>query len=192
AHRHRHRLDAAPLLGPARGRRQAPPRGRSSVRDPADVGHPAAAARAAQGLHRRDAPRRLDPPGEAVPGRRGGRHRLARGRALHPHHLAPRRRGARRDGAVARLHRPALRRALLLVRQGLALPGDRHRRARRRLAGQPHPRARGGDRRRDAAAPLEPRSLRGGGRGVRRGLARARAQPRAGARRGASPARDRM
>ena len=37
---------------------------------------------------------------------------------LHPHHLAPRHGVARRHRALAAPHRPALRRALLLLRQG--------------------------------------------------------------------------
>ena len=100
----------------------------------------------------------------ALPGRRRDRPRLARGRALHPHHLAPRARRARRHRAVAGADRAALRRALLLLRQGHPLRGDRHRPADRRLAGEPAARDRRRHRRRDDPAPLEPRAVRDRGR----------------------------
>src|SRR5919108_281832 len=76
--------------------------------------------------------------------------------------------------------RAALRRAVLLRRQGRPLQGDRHRRADRRLAGEPGGRDRGRDHRGDDPAPLEPRAVRDRGRDRRRRLGGARAPAGAG------------
>src|SRR4051812_29196670 len=61
---------------------------------------------------------------------------------------------------MARPDRPSPRRAVLLRRQDRPLPGDRHRRPDRRLAGHARARRRGRDHRRDARASLEPRRRR--------------------------------
>ena len=103
---------------------------------------------------------------------------LARGRALHPHHVAPRRRRRRRPPSAGceRIGLP-LRRALLLLRQGRPLPRDRHRRADRRLARSTSRRALdAGIAAATLAAPVEPRAVRDRGRDLRRRLARARAR----------------
>ena len=57
-HRDRHRLHAAPLLGPALRRRAPPLRHRAPVRGPGDLGHHAAAPRAGPRLRRRRPTRR--------------------------------------------------------------------------------------------------------------------------------------
>jgi hypothetical protein len=59
------------------------------------------------------------------------------------------------DEAVARPDRPRLRRALLLLRQGRALPRDRHRRPHRRQPGQHPGRARRRHRRGHDQPPVE-------------------------------------
>ena len=88
---------------------------------------------------------------------------LARRRALHPRHLPPR---ASAHGATAHwLERIGLPYDELYCScdKVTRCRGDRHRRADRRLAGQPARGARRRHRRRDARAPVEPRALRGRG-----------------------------
>ena len=145
-------------------RRPAPLRRHAPVRGPGHVGGHAAAPGAGPRRRDRDPRRAARARRRALSRRRRGRPRLARGRPLHPHHLAPRDGLPPVDRRLAGPDRPALRRALLLVRQGHPLRGDRHRPARRRLAAQPRARDRRRHAHRDAAAPVEPRDLRDGGR----------------------------
>ena len=74
---------------------------------------------------------------------------LARSGPLHPRHEPPRPALLRRDGALARADRAALRRPVLRARQGRPLPGARHRAARRRQPGEP----RSSDRPRPRSSP---------------------------------------
>ena len=146
ADRDRHRQHAAPLLGPVRGRRQAPLRRRAPLRGAA-VAHRPPAARAGPRLRRGDphATSRSSPPSPT----RAPSRRCAPGRRPATSSTSPRTATPRRHGATARwLERigAALRRALLLRRQGRPLPRDRDRAADRRLAGQPRGRRRRGDR----------------------------------------------
>ena len=90
-HRDRHRLHAAPLLGPALRRRAAAVRHRAALRGAGDVGDHAAAPRAGARVRGGDPLRAPGARRRALPRRGRGRARLARRRPLHPHHLAPRR-----------------------------------------------------------------------------------------------------
>ena len=97
-----------------------------------------AAPRAGPRLRRRDAPRRADP-APPSPTRAPSR-RSARGTRPATSSTSPRTATTdahARHRALAGPDRAALRRALLLLRQGRALPRDRDRRADRRLARQP-------------------------------------------------------
>src|SRR3954454_752795 len=183
AHRDRHRLHPAPLLAAALGGGQAPVRHRAAVRPPVHLGDLAPARGAAARLRGRHPLRRGDRQGRALPARRRDGERVARRRALDPRHEPPRRALPPRHRAVARAHRPALRRPVLLLRQGRTLPGDRHRHPHRRQPGQHRAGARRRPGRGDAPAPLERRRLRRGGRHLRAGLARARTPARARPRR---------
>ena len=141
-HRDRHRLHAAPLLGPALRRGAAALRHRPALRRPGHVGDHAAAARAGPRVRPRDPLRGARARRAAVPRRgRDGRawHRPATS-STSPRIVPPTATG---DRALAAPDPPAVRRALLLLRQGRALPRDRHRRADRRLAGEPRARAGG-------------------------------------------------
>ena len=111
-----------------------------------------------------------DPRRRALPGRGRDGPRAGTTRATSSTSPATARPSApRRHRALAERDRAALRRAVLLLRQGRALRGDRHRRADRRQPGQPRARAlEAGHRRRDAPAPVEPRRVRGRGRHRRR------------------------
>ncbi|CAA9493639.1 MAG: hypothetical protein AVDCRST_MAG65-2174, partial [uncultured Solirubrobacteraceae bacterium] len=181
AHRHRHRLHAAPLLGPVRRRRQAALRRRAALRAPAHVGSRSAASRAAARLCRRDALRRERP--RRGPVRRCGRDRspLACGRPLHPHHLSSGGGVQRRHDPLAERHRAALRPPALLLRQDLALRRAQRGPAGRRLTGQPRQRPRCGHGGRHHPAPVERRRLRVRAGDLRRRLAGARAGARAAA-----------
>ncbi len=155
ADRDRHRLDPAPLLGPVRGDRAAAFRGRAALRAPDELAHNAAHARAGPGLCQRDTRRRADRSGGAVRGGRGGGQPVVRRRALHPRHDPSPARLVRGDRALARGDRALAPRALLLVRQAAALPGDRDRCPDRRQPGQPAGGGRGGHRGSDDRSSLE-------------------------------------
>ena len=139
AHRDRHRLDAAPLLGPVLGRRCEPLRRRAahtSASRPGGITRlaPSRSARCVAETHGDDADRRR----RAVPGRGRGGQPLARCGPLHPHHeppLARRPRGDRRAGSTA--IGLGLRRSLLLDGQDRPLPPARDRPADRRQPGEP-------------------------------------------------------
>src|SRR5215210_7071626 len=181
-YRDRHRLHPAPLLGPALRCGPAPLRDRAALRGPGHVGHHPAAPRAGARLRRGDPLRGARAGGRALSGRGGGGQRMARGRSFHPRHLAPHDRVPGGHRALAEADRPALRRAVLLVRQDRPLQGDRDRRLDRRLAGHLGESAGGRHHRGDPAAPVEPRAVRDGGRHLRARLARACAEARTGAR----------
>ncbi len=100
--RDRHRLHAAPLLGPAlRRRRGAASASRCPTRTRSRGGSrccvPSRCARASQETHSEARVLAAEP----YPGAVEAVARLARGRPLHPHHLAPRHDLARRDRALA-------------------------------------------------------------------------------------------
>ena len=132
--------------------------------------------RAGHGLRRRDPPRRrtCSPPSPTRARSRPSA-RWHEAGPLHPHHQPPRAPTptTRPRAWLERIGLP-LRRALLLLRQGRALP----RRSASTLLIDDSPdnlaaRARRRHRRGDAAAPVEPRDLRDRGRHLRRRLARA-------------------
>ena len=105
AHRHRHRLHAAPLLGRARRLGQAPVRRRAALRRAAHVEDQPAARRAAAGRHRRHALRRGHRPRRAVPACGRDRQRVARGWPLDPDHQPSGRALPLGDEAMAGRHR---------------------------------------------------------------------------------------
>ena len=100
AHRHRHRLHPAPLLGPARRRRQAPLRRRPALRRAAHVEDHAPARRAAARRDRRHPLRRRDRRARARTRTRSRSSTPGTRRATHPHHQPPRRALPRRHASA--------------------------------------------------------------------------------------------
>ena len=193
AHRHRHRLDAPPLLGQAGGDRPPPLRRRDPVRRAGRVARSTGSSPSSSRRSSRRATASAHILGsEPYPGA------VETVRAWHEAghfiHITspPLRRRPRRDGALAGADRPALRRAS-------TAPTTRSRAAGRSASTcwsttrrtTCAARSTRGITARDAAAPVEPRAVRDRGRRLRRGLAGAGAQPRAGAAMKQLPARAR-
>ena len=155
SHRHRHRLDAPPLLGSSLRCRAAPPRHRPALRGAAGLGHHPPAARPATAVHPGDPLPGGDPLRPAVPRRSRDRQALARRRPLHPGHEPSRRPGPAGPTAdwLAQIGLPYD--ASVLRRQGAPLRRPRDRTAHRRQPGEPRPGDRARDPRRDDRPPVE-------------------------------------
>ena len=168
-HRDRHRLHAAPLLGPALGRRAAPLRHRAArtrTRSPGGS-RCCGPSRSARASRRRTREARVLA-AEPYPGAVEAVARLARGGPLHPHHLAPRhrRRTTSTERWLTRIELPydelycSYDKVARCREIGIDVliddsPVNLEASARRR------------HHRRHAAASLEPRAVRDGGRDLR-------------------------